>query len=235
VPPGTARVAAGETARGRARAFRRALGLGLGVLWLAAAGAPGIALGEAPGAFDHYVLSLSWSPQYCASPQARSEPLQCEYRRYGFVVHGLWPQHGPSSPAYCATREPREVRSEIVQQILDIMPSERLINHQWSKHGTCSGLGQERYFAAARKAFESLSMPSDVERGRLIYTDRRSLLAAIQKENPGLPANAVVLRCSSSDFSEMRVCLSRDFQPIPCKGGSRGNCPASGIRIRPIR
>lgn len=192
-------------------------------------------MGEAPETFDHYVLSLSWSPQYCASPRAQREPLQCEYRRYGFVVHGLWPQRGRGSPAYCKTREPRQVRSEIVQQILNIMPSERLINHQWNKHGTCSGLDQERYFAAARKAFESLSMPSDVEQGRLTYTDRRSLLAAIQKENPGLPANAVVLRCSSSDFSEMRVCLSRDLRPIPCQGSSRGNCPSSGIRIRPIR
>jgi hypothetical protein len=25
------------------------------------------------------------------------------------------------------------------------------------------------------------------------------------------------------------------LRPIPCQGSSRGNCPSSGIRIRPIR
>ncbi|MCC2111314.1 MAG: hypothetical protein KDJ16_04705, partial [Hyphomicrobiales bacterium] len=50
----------------------------------------------APGDFDYYVLSLSWSPSYCEAEGDPREP-QCRKerpsRRYAFVVHGLWPQY----------------------------------------------------------------------------------------------------------------------------------------------
>ncbi|NJL42628.1 MAG: hypothetical protein HC935_03095 [Pseudanabaena sp. SU_2_4] len=45
-----------------------------------------------PGKFDYYVLSLSWSPEYCAST-SNPDPNQCSQRRYSLVVHGLWPQY----------------------------------------------------------------------------------------------------------------------------------------------
>ena len=48
-----------------------------------------------PGKFDYYVLSLSWSPEHCATTHDTS--TQCAgTRHFGFVVHGLWPQfeHG---------------------------------------------------------------------------------------------------------------------------------------------
>jgi ribonuclease T2 len=41
---------------------------------------------------DHFVLALSWSPSFCALPEAADEVLQCAAgRRFAFVVHGLWP------------------------------------------------------------------------------------------------------------------------------------------------
>src|SRR4051812_36781907 len=49
---------------------------------------------NAPGEFDFYVLSLSWSPSFCAAAQergttGRNQQLQCGERPYSFVVHGL--------------------------------------------------------------------------------------------------------------------------------------------------
>ncbi len=56
-----------------------------------------------PGRFDYFLLTLSWSPAYCAThradPAARDE---CARHR-GFVAHGLWPQNENGSwPAFCA-------------------------------------------------------------------------------------------------------------------------------------
>ena len=46
-----------------------------------------------PGTFDYYLLSLSWSPAYCLSDPGAAE---CNGpRRFGFIVHGLWPQYVP--------------------------------------------------------------------------------------------------------------------------------------------
>ena len=50
---------------------------------------------DEPGQFDFYVLSLSWSPSYCAAAHerdgARVPGGQCGARPFAFVVHGLWP------------------------------------------------------------------------------------------------------------------------------------------------
>jgi len=47
-----------------------------------------------PGQFDFYVLSLSWSPSFCAGPAERgagaaASNVQCGPRPYSFIVHGL--------------------------------------------------------------------------------------------------------------------------------------------------
>ena len=52
---------------------------------------------DVPGHFDFYVLSLSWSPSFCATAaergSGREANAQCGVRPYAFVVHGLWPQY----------------------------------------------------------------------------------------------------------------------------------------------
>lgn len=220
-------------AQGNARRCSARIAFALQLLMTMAA--LGFAQADVSASFDYYVLSLSWSPQYCASAPARDDHFQCQHRKYGFVVHGLWPQYRGGSRSYCKSREPRSVGTEILRETIAIMPSKKLINHQWNKHGTCSGLDQERYFAATRQAFESLEMPEAVVQGRLTRTNRRGLLAAIRENNPKVPESAFVLRCDSADFAELRVCFSRDLEPTPCGTEIRGNCPTTGIRIRPLR
>src|SRR3979411_349189 len=60
---------------------------------------------NAPGEFDFYVLSLSWSPSFCEEAAERGgggrSQVQCGGRPYSFVVHGLWPQYEHRCSAYC--------------------------------------------------------------------------------------------------------------------------------------
>ena len=104
------------------------------------------------GQFDFYVLSLSWSPSYCEAAedrtQARSVVItrygQCSGRPFAFVVHGFWPQYERGFPSDCQVPAPRLARA-IVDEMLDIMPSPRLVFHEWDRHGTCSGLSPKAY------------------------------------------------------------------------------------------
>jgi ribonuclease T2 len=58
------------------------------------------AKGERAGDFDYYVMSLSWSPTWCAiEGDARQSP-QCD-ADFGWVLHGLWPQYNRGWPSYC--------------------------------------------------------------------------------------------------------------------------------------
>ena len=83
---------------------------------------------NAPGQFDFYVLSLSWSPSFCEAAGERGTPpqQQCGARPYSFVVHGLWPQYERGFPEFCQVPAPRLDRAT-VSSMLDLMPAPRLI------------------------------------------------------------------------------------------------------------
>src|SRR5689334_6277805 len=82
---------------------------------------------DAPGQFDFYVLSLSWSPSFCQSSEDRgSSPAQCRGRRFAFVVHGLWPQAERGPLRACVIPPPRLPRP-IMVSMLDLMPAPGLI------------------------------------------------------------------------------------------------------------
>src|SRR5580693_125552 len=53
--------------------------------------------------FDFYVMTLSWSPGFCATGGEDKSPEQCKVGAgEGFVVHGLWPDNQRSAdPADC--------------------------------------------------------------------------------------------------------------------------------------
>jgi ribonuclease T2 len=59
------------------------------------------------GAFDYYVLSLSWTPTWCALEGDARGLTQCDLGQgYGFTLHGLWPQYETGWPSYCADLPP---------------------------------------------------------------------------------------------------------------------------------
>src|SRR5271165_5277690 len=116
------------------------------------------------GQFDFYVLSLSWSPSFCAAAAERGDGRgptpQCGPRPYSFVVHGLWPQYDKGFPEYCEVPAPR-LNHDIVSSMLDLMPAPHLIFNEWDKHGTCSGLAPRAYFETVRKARAVVKIPPE--------------------------------------------------------------------------
>jgi ribonuclease T2 len=76
--------------------------------------------------------------------------------RYGFIVHGLWPQNYDGSyPVSCA-EAPGPAKPEAN---LDITPDLALLQHEWEKHGTCTTMSPEDFFAAEHRAFHLLVIP----------------------------------------------------------------------------
>src|SRR3569833_2848757 len=99
--------------------------------------------------FDYYVLSLSWAPTYCLTHADDSQ--ECSGKGYGFVLHGLWPQFDTGGyPEHCATQF--ELSAAAAAKGRTLYPSERLMQHEWKEHGTCSGLAAREYFNMADRA-----------------------------------------------------------------------------------
>jgi ribonuclease T2 len=189
--------------------------------------------------FDFYVLSLSWSPSFCAASternDGRSASLQCGTRPYSFVVHGLWPQYDKGFPEYCQVPAPRLNRG-IMSSMLDLMPAPGLIFSEWDKHGTCSGLSPRAYFDTVRKARAVIKIPPEyTELAEALTVTPAAVEDAFAKANAGLPADGIAVECDKKRLTEVRVCLSKDLQFRGCPEIARRSCRREQVLMPPLR
>ena len=177
---------------------------------------------DTPGQFDFYVLSLSWSPSFCAAAaergRGRAANAQCGVRPYSFVVHGLWPQYDKGFPEYCQ------------------LPAPRLIFNEWDRHGTCSGQSPRAYFETVRKARAAVKIPAE-------FTDLKEPLSvtpgaveyAFIKANAGLSAEAIAVRCDARRLTEVRLCLAKDLHFRDCPDIAKRRCNREQVTMPPMR
>ncbi len=196
-----------------------------------------------PGRFDFYVLALSWSPSFCEATQERAQERgrnqapdqQCGGRPFAFVVHGLWPQYERGFPSFCQVPAPRLDRA-IVGSMLDVMPSPRLIFHEWDRHGTCSGLSAHAYFETVRKARAVVKIPANyLELDKPIVVTPDEVAEAFVKANPGLSRASIAIACDSKRLNEVRVCLAKDFSFHDCAEVTRRACRRDKIAMPAVR
>jgi ribonuclease T2 len=212
-------------------------------LSLALAGAALAQRGE-PGVFDYYVLSLSWSPTYCADAGDRRGDAQCDGksgRPYAFVLHGLWPQYERGWPQDCRSDNRGWVPGAVADRMLDIMPSKRLVFYEYRKHGTCSGLGVDAYFDLARKLYEKVKIPPRFVR----VSDERmtvgvaELIGDFLSANPGLKPDMMSVACGGAGnrLKEVRVCFTKEAEFRACGRNENQQrlCSAERMYVPPVR
>lgn len=192
---------------------------------------------DVPGDFDFYVLSLSWSPSYCAMEGSRADRQQCGSNRpLGFVVHGLWPQNERGYPANCRFDNSRGRGSYVPRQILSglkgIMPSTGLAAYEWRKHGSCSGLSQNDYFSTLRNAFDQINIPPSLRNpasGRRV--DPLLVEKAFVAANPGMKPNGISVGCKRNYLQEIRICLTKDLRFRSCGEVDGNACRSRSIMM----
>jgi ribonuclease T2 len=189
--------------------------------------------------FDFYVLALSWSPDYCADDD-NQETQQCQIgRRLGFVLHGLWPQYNQGYPSDCAdTRLPQDVKAKFP----GLYPNPSLFDHEWEKHGTCSGLKPEQYLSLSKRIKEAAVIPAayrNPEKPFRVTTVQ--LKQAFVTSNPGLSESMIAAYCSGSGrfLKEIYICFTPDGKPTSCsqeinKRAAR-SCQQSDFLVRNVR
>jgi ribonuclease T2 len=192
--------------------------------------------GERAGVFDYYVLSLSWSPTWCAiEGDARQSP-QCDAGAdFGWVLHGLWPQYNRGWPSYCPTVERNPSRA-MTNDMADVMGTAGLAWHQWNKHGVCSGLSASQYYSLSREAFDSVVRPPVFRQlERPVRLPAKVVEEAFIKANPQLEADMITITCKDGRIQEARICLSKSLEPVPCGRDVIRDCIATDALFEPIR
>lgn len=242
--PSPARTAA--TGIRRAPPNERAGRFVLGLLLCLALASPALAQSDAklasaarraPGAFDFFVLALSWSPGFCAAGGASKARSECAAGSgLGFVVHGLWPQFEHGFPTGCATG-PRNPSRGALAKAAGLFPDDGLARYEWRKHGTCTGEAPADYFANTRRARHEIVIPAMFRSPKVVQKLAPAAVArAFTKANPRLRPGMLAVICRHSILEEVRFCLTKDLRAFrTCPQVVRASCRAAEISIPPIR
>ncbi len=197
---------------------------------------PAYAKGERAGTFDYYVLSLSWSANWCAlGGDARASP-QCDASRdHGWILHGLWPQFHRGYPSFCHTSNHPPARS-MAAKMADIMGTPGLAWHQWKKHGSCTNLTAEQYFALSRQAYATITRPAIFRKiDRPLRLPASIVEDAFLKSNPLIEPDGITITCKQGYIQEARICLSRNLEPVPCGQDVVKDCRLEDALFTPHR
>jgi ribonuclease T2 len=188
------------------------------------------------GSFDFYVLSLSWSPGFCATSGGRSYS-QCQTgANLGFVVHGLWPQYEHGYPSDCRTSAAYPSRTA-VESAHGLYPDDGLARYEWRRHGTCSGKSPSDYFADVRRAREAVTIPqpfqtANEQQSWVPFDIERAFIAA----NPHLKAGMVAVACRRGMLEEVRICFTKDLRDFQaCPEVVHADCRVPNISVPPMR
>jgi ribonuclease T2 len=219
--------------------------------------------GNVAGQFDSYTFTMSWEPAFCEGKPAAQECASQRPDRFdasNLALHGLWPdKNGDSAhtygycgvassdqsldraPTWCQLREP--AYSDATHAALGIvMPGVNscLDHHEWTKHGTCSGLTADAYFAEAAALVQQVAATSfgqylKAHAGQTV--DSSAVVAAFEQDFGVGSGSKLTLNCTSvrgaSALLEVRVHLPTPLQPASqlaamlLDAGDHGNCPSS--------
>lgn len=164
---------------------------------------------------DLYIMAMSHQPEFCYQNKSQNYAgckRPSDYMKTHLTIHGLWPEYSDGTwPSMCS-REPlsKQVVDNLKEGLNFYWPNvkepetdpehDEFWSHEWSKHGTCSGLAQKDYFMAALK--HSLPTPDIVQHGSTVA--KKDLLEAYGG------ADKVVAVCAGKGkyLSEVRSCLS---------------------------
>jgi ribonuclease T2 len=170
-----------------------------------------------------YVLSLTWTPQWCRSggPGAAAKEMECA-RPLGFTLHGLWPDGArPPFPRFChpaGALDPATVRAMYCRT-----PSPVLLQHEWQAHGTCAGwTTPQAYFGQASALFDRI-VPPRIEQIPAGGLTAAAVRMAFTAKNPWLTADEIYVqtqRSAQDALSEVRICYDLKFKPTACAGGN---------------
>ena len=179
-----------------------------------------------------YTLAITWSPQFCRDPKGNSS-FQCGgTNRFGFTLHGLWPDGVDKDwPQYC--RPTAIIPQAVVRRHICATPSAQLMQHEWAKHGTCmSGYSPARYFQRSNALYYGLRFPDMDGLSRRNGLTAGDLATAFAAANRGMTADMMRVTATREGWlDEIWICLNKAFRPARCPVHQGGLSPNAPLKI----
>jgi ribonuclease T2 len=205
---------------------------------------------NAPG-FGLYVLALTWAPSFCCSHPNKDEcaHLADAFGATHLTLHGLWPNYTDDEaeryratyPQFCGAYEHCKQHDKTCEPDPATIPAdmrqlgpgyvgdhEFLADHEWPKHGSCTGLPPAEYFRAALDAMKAIRGDGtpDALRGAIGSDIALGDLAT----SFGVPRESVLLSCDAQcRLQQISFCLGHDATNHPTTPIA---CPANTTKAR---
>ena len=206
------------------------------------AGAAGRAEINSGAEFGLYVLALSWAPTFCCGHPDKEEcaRLTDAYAGTHLTLHGLWPNYRDDEargrdtyPQFCGDyarcrhhhdRSCAPDPATLPEEMRELAPGyvgdhDFLADHEWPKHGSCTGLDAASYFRAALAAMRAL--PGKGTPDALTAAIGRDIEVETLAGAFGVPRDSVLLGCEADcRLAQVSVCLAHEptgaGKPVPC-------------------
>jgi len=193
------------------------------------------------GQFDFYVFAQSWPAQFCQDHMSWpgcSNPTA--WQAHNLTLHGMWPNYAKSQsghdwPQCCDSTYGSDIDPAVAAALLPLWetywPNEEdptggdlnnsLWNHEWGKHGTCSGLPQKQYFTEAMNIELSMGTTSVITNNigsSCALADLFSAYGASSCQSGGdcLVGFTCVNQNGQMYLSEVTTCWDTTFAQITC-------------------
>lgn len=179
-----------------------------------------------------YTLAASWSPDWCKM-KGDTRSMQCSrrYGRFGFVLHGLWPEAAKGAPPQWCSTSPQP-RAQTLSKHLCMTPSLSLLAHEWAKHGSCMAKTPATYFTVSAILWNSIHWPDADGLSRkkgLTAGDFRDAFLAL---NSGWRRDAIGLEVNRKGWlREVKLCYGKDFRPKRCPTRQFGPRDGAPLKI----
>ncbi len=164
---------------------------------------------------DYYMLVLSWSPGFCEYKKQSTGYIpkrlkfQCDdSNKFGWVIHGLWPQsqsarYAEDHPRFCKGDLP-PVAEKILNQFMKESPGKSLLQGQWEKHGACAFSDPKDYFMMQKALFKNLSLPTS-------KLNKKEFFKWMRNHNSHL--NGAYMKYYNN---ELKICYNKKWKAIDC-------------------
>jgi len=211
------------------------------------------------GQFDFYVFQQFWEAGSCYGQTYPGCLAPTAYMRQNLTIHGLWPNYdtptpeGYDWPQCCPSQYgPTIPQSAIDPQINDLhlyWPDDEATpwpnyqncsfwNHEWGKHGTCSGLDQQTYLhVVMMNVHVKLPTASIITKNIGLTINKADLQSAYNNGKPCVSGQdcGVVLSCTSGKFLQaVTTCWTKQYSQRICPAltvKGLDTCTASTITI----
>lgn len=206
------------------------------------------------GQFDFYVFAQSWPAQFCSAHSSWpgcSNPTA--WQQTNLTIHGLWPNYAQAQgshewPQCCQSTYGSSFSAAVFQKykydFSTFWPNEQdpsgsnlgnsLWNHEWGKHGTCSGLSQNDYFTSAFTVSSQMPTADAIVNNIGGSTTTQAILRFYGATCTAGNDCVVGLACdNSNNLSGITTCWNKNLQQIVCPSAviGQGQCSDGTVGI----